>query len=452
MLLTEIVVISILVMGIISIFKPVLLVYSFAILPVLPIAISVSEYDTELKVMRVGSINIFAMDFLILLLLAILILFLIRASVSKIQRFSCLTGPISKFIFIIFTWDIIIGILSYQNGFHLENILRHLSAEAVMFIAILIPQITDIDIKKERFFIFLSYLCVFLVLIGLWRYFTHNVSLTSSGTLRAISGNSIIIFLVPICYFLFYKKYSTNHNNLFYIAILLMIIGIIIAGHRSGLLTLLFVLFIWFMSLEHHKIDFMFIPLWTGALIVCIVIILPTFKISAGESFSGDIILRFQDTFNLENKTSKHRLDMWKYSLDFFKRKPVIGAGSFPAYLKGNTDKDSNTVPKIQTALDIPPHNLFINKILHEGLIGLTIITFFFYQLIARSKSLSIVNKNHANFFLIYILSFLIFSFFNTTFENITGRIYFFLIVGFLNSEILNLNYTISKTRILKYV
>lgn len=424
--------------GIISLFRPILLIYLFASLPVLQISFLSSEDAAELRMVRVGSINLYATDFLLIILLIILIFLLIQISVFKIQNFSTLiAGPINKIILILFTWEVIIGFFSYQKGFHAQNILRQLTHEALMFLSVFIPQLKDIDIKKEQFYNFISISGVILVFSALWRYFvTHEVRLTSSGTLRAISGNAVIIILVPICYFLFYRIQMYGRNCLASVIVALMTIGIFLAGHRSGFIALFFVFCIWYFKSEHRKINFMFVPLWTGALGILFIFMIFTIHISPGKSFLGDTALRFKDTFDLENNTTVDRLDIWQYSLAVAKEKPLMGVASFPVYLRLKRD-EGQSLPPSQTKLNLPPHNLFVDKLIHEGIIGVGLIAALLYLIFKQIRFVSISNKYYADFFTAYLLAHLLFSCFNTSFSDFTGRTYFFIILGFLNSEFL---------------
>jgi O-antigen ligase len=213
-----------------------------------------------------------------------------------------------------------------------------------------------------------------------------------------------------------------------------MVVGVLLAGHRSGFIALFFIFCLWHLKSEHPKIDYMFIPLWAGAFFVFALFILSTTHITAGKSFLGDTALRFKDTFNLENQTTTHRLEMWEYSLDAVREKPLIGVGSFPAYLISNSD-EGDSLPTSQTELDIPPHNLFVDKLIHEGIIGLGLLIILFYIVYKQIRIISIANRAYGNFFMAYFFAFLLFSFFNTTFSNPIGKIYFFTILGFLNSE-----------------
>ena len=439
--MVNIIISLVLIGGIISIVRPILLIYLFVALPAMVMASFVSEYAVVLRVVRVGSLNIFAADYLLLILLVMLIFTTIKISISKTQDFRILiTGPISKMIFTMFAWEVIIGILSYQKGFNLQNVLRQLANEALMFLSVFIPQIKDIDFQKEYFYKFISILGLVLVFSCLWRYFiTHEVGLTSSGTLRVIAGNSVLFFMASICYILFCNNRLQVHKFSSYILLVLMIIGVIFAGHRSGFIALFFIFCLWYLKSGHPKIDYMFIPLWAGAFFIIALFILSTTHIVAGKSFLGDAALRLKDTFDLENRTTTDRLDMWIYSLDVVREKPLIGVGSFPVSLMSTAD-EGESLPGSQTGLNMPLHNLFVDKLIHEGIIGLGLLIIFFYIIYKQIRIISIANRAYGNFFMAYLFAHLLFSLFNTSFSDFTGRTYFFIILGLLNIESLKMS------------
>jgi hypothetical protein len=354
-----------------------------------------------------------------------------RQSISK-----SFTSPITKVVVAMFLWNIFIGILSYLKGFDLQNVLRQLSRESLMFIAILVPQIEDIDIKKEHFFKYLSILCVILVMFIMWRLgVTHEVQLTSSGTLRGISGNAVPIFMIPMCCILFYSNYRSKHKLFSCAIIALLTIGIISAGHRSGLVALLFIIVMRYFFSEHYKLDILFVPSFAVALLMTAMLILPMIHITAGKSFLGDLVLRFNDTFNFENSTTQERLSKWKYSVEIMKESPLLGLGRFPVYTLSLGESNTNLESFVE--LNRPVHNIFAKKLLHEGLWGLSIISIFFYIIFKQLKKISPLDKRYARFLLVYILSFTLFSMFNTTFSNASGRTCFFIMIGFLNAEVL---------------
>ncbi|MCP4745018.1 MAG: O-antigen ligase family protein [Desulfobacteraceae bacterium] len=438
MQINTIIVLFILTGGIISIFRPMLLIYLFASLPILTMALSVSEYDTELKIAQLGSLNVFAMDYLLFVLLAVFVLLLLKFVILSHRSSVCLLpGMLNKMILILFAWDIILAALSYWKGFNFQNILRHLSTESLMFLTVLIPNIKSLENKKERFYNLLSLLCVMLVIIALWRYFfSHHVGLTSSGTSRAISGNAIVIFILPICYILFYSTHMTNRLPVPYAIAAFMIIGIILAGHRSGLIVVLMILFVRYMHIKRKKLNYFFIPLWGCALIISILFIFPKINYTAGKSFLGDLALRFNDTFDFNNRTTRDRLDIWQYSVDVLKDRPLLGAGTFPVDAKSMA-KNNYFSPKTQIILDMPAHNVFVDKLIHEGIVGFSILVFFFYIIFKQFKLIFLLNRYYASFLITYFCAFFLFSLFNTTFSNYSGRIFFFIMLGMLNTEAL---------------
>jgi O-antigen ligase len=159
------------------------------------------------------------------------------------------------------------------------------------------------------------------------------------------------------------------------------------------------------------------------------------YEITPGKSLAGDFIIRFNDTVNLENKTTNNRLNRWSYSAEVLKKNPFLGLGRFPVKT-AHLEKGENINLKYFTDLERGAHNVFIGKLIHEGLLGLGIIIFFFWFIINKFKKINFTNKMYGSFLKIYLVSFILFSMFNTSYTNSEGRIFFFIILGFLNTEI----------------
>lgn len=199
--------IMILLGGILALLRPVLLLYLLCALQVVTYIPVISQYNATLLIFRVGSINVFAQDYLICIL-GILLLCTSIYNYSKNRSFfkSLFKSPITIAILLLFTWEIFIGYLSYQKGFSVQNVMRRFSVESLMFVALLMPQIKDIEVSKYRFFKYMVILSVVLVALAFLRYaVTNEVEYTSSMTRRTILGNTVVIFL-----FLCVIYYSTT--------------------------------------------------------------------------------------------------------------------------------------------------------------------------------------------------------------------------------------------------
>lgn len=436
-MLENIILILLIPFGMLCLIKPFFLLYLLTTIMVLGFAPSVS-YETT-PIMKIGSINIFSTDYLILILFLLLMTFMAKNLIFKRRLLGKLmASQISKLVLALFIWSIFIGILSYDKGFEIQNVLRKISTEALMFIAILIPTISDIDIKKERFFKYSILLGVLLVIFSLWKYFiSHEVEITSSGTLRTLLGNTVVILMLPICYMLFYSRYYRQHKLLSYTIIALLTIGITLTGHRSGLITLAFIILMYFMANNFNILNYLWIPSAGITMILLVVLIAPMLRIPPGQSFLGDVLVRTGDTFNLENKTTMERLSKWDDSLEIIKKHPLLGLGRFPVHTD-SIDDDSNLKLKSSFAdFNKATHNMFAEQLANTGLLGLAVMIIFIYGVLKQFRYISALDPRYANFLKVYVLSFLLFSQFNTPFTDPLGKIYLFIMLGFLNVQTL---------------
>ncbi len=427
-------------LGIVCLFRPFLLLYLFTALTVLSLSPGPPELgDGPDPILRLGSINLFATDYLTLILLFLLIIFIAKNLMFKQYLLGKLVGSeITKIIIALFFWNIFIGIISYSKGFELQNVIRKIAVEALMFIAILMPTIPGADEKKEKFFKYTITLGLILVIFSLWKYFiTHEIELTSSGTLRTLLGNSVVIFTLPICYMLFYSKYFRQHELISYSIIILFAIGIALTGHRSGFIALAFILLMNFFRNDFDYVKNLWIPTACATIIISIFFIASHSDITPGKTFVGDMVVRANDTFNLENKTTQERLSKWAYSIEIIKKYPLLGLGIFPVHTD-SIDEDSNLKLKESFSdLNKATHNIFTEVLINTGLLGLSIIIGFFYVVFKQLKNISADDKHYANFLKTYVLSFLIFSQLNTSFSDPSVKIFFFIMLGFLNVQIM---------------
>jgi hypothetical protein len=422
-------------LGLACLVKPFFLPYLLTTLMVLGFAPTVS-YETT-PIMKIGSINLFAIDYLILILFLLLMIFMAKNLIFKRHLLGKLMASrISKLVVALFLWSLFIGFLSYGKGFELQNVMRKISGEALMFMAILIPTIPDADLKKERFFRYSIFLGLLLVGFSLWKYFvSHDVEITSSGTIRTLLGNTVVIFMLPICYILFYSRHYQQHKLAAYTVIALLTIGIALTGHRSGMITLAFVILMYLMANNFKIQNYLWITSAGLTVLILVVLIGTMFRIQPGQSLLGDMVLRTSDTFNLENETTVERLSKWDDSLEISKKYPLLGLGRFPVHTDSIAD-DANLGLKYSFAdLNKATHNMFAEQLANTGLLGLSIMLIFIYGVFRQFKNISTLDPRYADFLKVYFLSFLVFSQFNTAFSDPLGKIFLFIMLGFLNVQ-----------------
>lgn len=435
----------IIILGLICFFRPWLLLYLFAAIPLFPYVPMETATILKSAIIQVGNINIYTIDYL-LIIMFVLMFFLfcynINRNIGKLKML--MSSSVSQLLIILFLWDIFIAVLSYNKGFSLQNILRRLSYQSILFLALFIPLLRDMDKKKERFFKFSIFTGILLSIFALIKYgVTHEVEYTSSGTLRTLLGNSVVIFLLPMSYILCYSEYFRKHKLKALIIITLFAVGIHFTGHRSGYLSFLIVLIMWFSIGNIAKFEYLWIPSFSLVLIVALLlIIMLTTKPDSNPDRSAfnDFIIRYRDTFNMENRSTQERLSKWKYSIDVIKDSPIIGLGRFSHYT-AHMKEEENSNLDVFNELNRAPHNVLANRFIHQGISGCMLLLIFFYVLLKPVKFSSSDKPNDIKFLKIYILTFILFSMFNTTFEDPNGRIYFFIPAGFLNIAYIKNNF-----------
>lgn len=420
-----------------------------ATFPVLSFLPSLTQVEGQFKVIQLGSLNVFLVDYLLLILAIVICIVLVRTyNTDRVQFKSVFSSPITKIVFFFFLWNLFIGILSYIKGYQPQNVIRILSPEFTAVIVIFLPLIKNIEAKKESFLNYCVVLGVILAIFGTIRYFvTNEIELTSSGTLRTLLDYTINIFIFPICYILFYGKFWQKNYLLGFFAFLLLGLGINLTGHRSGWLVLFFVIALFFLSPSFNKRQYIWIPFFSVGTILSIILFAPYITQSPGNSFFSDILIRVSDTFDWNNKTTVERLDKWSLCLEIVKEKPILGLGRLPFQAHGidlnvratnRSEAMSNMHLRFFSEFDKDAHNLIATRVAHQGISGLIALLAFFYFIFQKITIFQPNDYNYAFFMKSYILAFILMSMFNPTFNSISCKVYFYSILGFLNHAILS--------------
>ena len=419
--------------GLIGIFRPTILIYLFFSVPVLFFVPHAIADLSMLEIFKIGSINIYLLDYLILILIVV---FLKTLLYHRKEFFTILASPISIICILFFFWKLFIGILSYFKGFSLPNVLRQLSIESIIFIVILIPLKSMSEENKKKFFHFGILLGVLLVLFGFLKLSVfHEVAVTSSGTQRLLAANAIEILLLPFCYILFYDEFYNRRPLLSTILFSIFTLCFVFTGSRSGFIVFLFVLMMWF-AYSKNKMTFFWFPCWSLALCAIMGGSYFYMNVRTGTMY-GDFLVRIDKTLNYKDNSTDDRLEKWQFSLYVLQENPILGLGRFPVYSDSIAHENESLLKSLQTVTTRPPHNMVAAQAMHEGMLGVIILFFLFFIIFHQLRKMVIFDLNHYHFYNIFILSSIIFFMFNTTFDDATGKVCCFTILGFLNEEIL---------------
>lgn len=430
------------ILGLLSLTRPVILVYLFLTVPLLSFAPILSSYKKELFLLELGPIDIYPYDYFLVILVAYIVFQWLRKPPLQGTHVT-VTGRtgLSTMVIILIAWEIFIGCLSYRQGFEAQNVLRRLSTEALLLLIIYIPHIPDIMLKEERILKYIIVIAVLLVCFGLVKYaITNETELTSSDTIRSLSANSVIILMFAICYTLFRDRYQGNHISGTLILLAFLSFGIMLSGFRSGMLVLLLAIIMFGLSITYQRLELMWVPLLLLFIIGSVLWAPFVTRLDPGTSFLGGVVYRFYDTFDTENKTTKDRLTKWKFSFQVLREKPLIGLGRFPVHTDAVRDWGGNPHLMKFDELNRATHNLVMEKTVHEGLIGVTLMLGFLVMLIYKTYGFSLKDFKCLLILRYYFICLLVFSMFETGLTNATGKVYFAVAAGLLNAHILHKN------------
>ena len=428
-------------LGIFCLYRPVLIVYLFVTYPVLQFIPTLTQKDGFFEIVRVGSVQVYLNDYLYLILFLTLLTTVIKTMVNNRSLLDAtLASPVTKIVFALFIWNLFIGFLSYSKGFKIQNVVRGISPEYSILLVILLPLLNDVEGKKHRFYSYCVFLALLLALFAVLRYYVTNQFIyTSSFTKRTLLDYTIPIFILPLCYVLFYGEAWRRRNILYWTVIFACILGVSLSAFRSGWLTLFFALGYYFLSPSFDRSRYLWIPLLSIAFCFSILFLFPILEKHLKSSIFGEAIVRIAATTQMENKTTQERLDKWAFSWEVMKSEPLLGLGRIPL---GSTTVDMRTNRHLKdfSEFNRKAHNLFASKIAHEGILGLTILLLFFYFLYREIAKLKQIDRNYAHFILCYMLSYLLLCMFNPTFNHSPCKNIYFAMIGFFNADLINYN------------
>jgi O-antigen ligase len=162
---------------------------------------------------------------------------------------------------------------------------------------------------------------------------------------------------------------------LYFTAIGLMGIALLLSGSRGGLVAFLAEIFL-LAILTTNTRSYGQIVLKIGLAVLLIVVIIGGSIFIGGESS----LTRFADTANSKDVTT-NRTHIWSVTLDVIKENPIFGAGigAFDvAYAKHDT---FNGVERVEQA-----HNDYLQVLADAGIVGLIIGVFFLFQLFQTGR------------------------------------------------------------------
>ena len=431
--LSQIIAFAFVPMGLAALYRPTILLYLFLFIPILEYVPHAIADLSQLELYKAGPITLYVNDFLILTMGIIFLKLYVRDSR---RFFSVLKSPVSKAVLLFFVWEIFIGFLSYSKGFTTANVLRRLSVEALMFIAMFVPMIHMDEAARNRLLSFSIVLGILLFIFGLLKFAVfHEVELTSSDTQRSLTGNAVHILLFPLCYILFYSDYWKRHKLPSVFLVMIIALAINFAGHRSGWIAFLTVLALWYLYFP-QKIRFAWVPLMGLSMAVVVVIVALSMSVRTGTVY-GDFLVRIDDTFNMKNETTQLRLGTWEESVAIIKEHPLLGLGRYQLYANF-LEKDNKSATEYSgPILTRPPHNMIVTQTVHEGFLGLSVLLILLSVVFTQLRKIRWQNTATHHFILVYLIAFVIFSMLNTSFNNPSGKIFFFFFLGLLNAETL---------------
>lgn len=411
-------------------------------------------------------------------------IFLKRIEINKIQL-----------LLLVFTGIAIVSYLINYQAFRIGAISRFITLLTMVYVFFSIPfknenYIESFERMSKKYVIFIMIICI----LSLFLYICSNIHNVGEGRLYGLTTHPNILatlcyLSVGLCIYLFEEKYISIY--IFTVSNLLTIITLSLTFSRSGTISIIFIiLFYIYTKLKNHnfyKLGIVLSILLSGfVLYASMSYVIPSgvehlcksvgirqscklgreFDVYNPKNNSNlsiiyvdrdllriendnikddsailelDVIkyddineYNVKDVYDIINKVSSTRLDIWITSFITFLKKPLLGYGwqnhnyAFTiAYNVGNS------------------HNIVLNLLLWTGIIGTSLFIYIIYKM----GKLYFYNKNNLkiknlNYLFILAVSILIYSFFE---QAIIGNmfvvtVYFWIVLGIITSECINNN------------
>ncbi|MGI9293677.1 MAG: O-antigen ligase family protein [Pseudomonadales bacterium] len=368
-----------------------------------------------------GSINVHLMDFLLIAFVAGTIKLAFFSSRSLMNALSGVTW-IAVVIFLM--WHFFRAVFQITGGeTDLQLILRLFSARCFAVLVIFVPFFLKSGLHMNG----RDQITIALFAIGLLPVFgfanyllsPEGLMLTSSGTKRYLIGTANIFLGLGLVIAL------AAHRARWYPAyvavpyILWMVIGMALTQHRSAFVAFISVILIdtIFCAKKNQKL----VRITALLVISPLALFLGPSGVPESDNLLGETITRVSDTFSTENSTTLGRLDKWDERLEIVKENPWTGSG----YGRESVKERSRSLVDRQAGHEA--HNFLVSILTYEGIIGLAINLALMCTVMWQAWKLLIYSKSSGlEIPFLFIVYFVVYSLFNTTYFNpITAPVYF---------------------------
>jgi hypothetical protein len=208
-----------------------------------------------------------------------------------------------------------------------------------------------------------------IVLLGLLFtvYLSGQIGLTSTGEARIASGMTSMLFAFVLIANL--SLFSGNKNNLIFI--LVALIGLVFANHRSGYLALALIILISLLNSDRIKNKS---RVMLQMAIVAVVVLIPLSQVDMiRESFTG----RVTTSLDYKDPNALDRYIYYGLAWEYFLENPIAGSMDNGRFYVDNSYAEIS-----------PPHSFIFQLLSTQGIIGFGLImSFIFFALKTAYKN-----------------------------------------------------------------
>ncbi|MBN4082026.1 O-antigen ligase family protein, partial [Beggiatoa alba] len=364
----------------VTVFGCLILIYRYRPIVSFLIATHVAAYYTfsgHLKI-SFGSINVFAWDVILMLAFFDLALRLYYGGQSVEKSARLLVMALIFYVFWLQFSEFSNFLINDTIKF--DNLIRASIADLYPLIGLVIA----LSLNEKNFSYFIKYIAFIAVSVAVWltykEVFNIGGFVTSTGTLRRGTGETTVLLHLGLGIILFSKNLA---SWLRYGLVLLLLVGVALLGHRSAFLGTALLLTIYVIYLFRYRVDSYKAIFWVPILAAGMVSLIGFVSFSSLPAVQG-FRDRLAATVDEQDQNRGDRLDKWSVAMKSLADTPLGGTklnGLRDYYGKYALEADYNrfNIAERHGAYNYllgnvdpwPPHNIFVNTVSRNGIIGL---------------------------------------------------------------------------------
>lgn len=237
--------------------------------------------------------------------------------------------------------------------------------------ALLLPVIATVMADEQRLVrgCFVSFITLMLiVLAGYYSYAVYDIEMLKPHTVLVHAWHSkfarYVCMLMPFSFILYFFWKRRELKVVLVISLIVSAVALLLSTARTGIVAFMSIAAVWILFLSRGTVY----NFWkvTGMFVILVLL-------------TGSAIFFFIPDSNIRDRLSRTsqeiytmnlRTDIWKSAMSAFMERPVVGWG-YGARIFHEDEPYRDTPYKKAPQKEKGPHNMFINVLFHQGIVGI---------------------------------------------------------------------------------